>query len=83
LEQNYPNPFNSYTTIEYFLAHPGVVKVKIYDINGKIVFSRTEGFKNPGRHRIRFNAKDLPSGIYYCRLLAGQTMLTKPMILLK
>jgi hypothetical protein len=83
LKQNYPNPFNPYTTIEYFLARPGIVKVKIYDIKGRTIFSQTEGFKNVGRYQIKFNAKDLPSGIYYFRLFADQTVLTRPMILLK
>jgi hypothetical protein len=39
LLQNYPNPFNPTTTIMYELPKAGMVDVKVYDINGRLIRS--------------------------------------------
>ena len=82
LRQNYPNPFNPSTTIQYDLPRMGTVSLKIFNTLGQLVATLVDERKEPGFHQVRWNA-DVPSGIYYYRLQAGEFVETKKMILLK
>lgn len=71
LKQNYPNPFNMSTKIEFTIPSAGLVKIKIYDINGREVSRLIEQNLNAGNHTLNWNAVntgELSSGIYLCRL---------------
>ena len=91
LKQNYPNPFNRTTTIEYSI--PNVVtkkfspqqnvQIKIYDVLGREITTLVSDKQSPGNYFVRFNAINLPSGIYFYTLRAGNFVETKKMILLK
>ncbi|MBE2217507.1 MAG: T9SS type A sorting domain-containing protein [Ignavibacteria bacterium] len=84
LYQNYPNPFNPNTTITFSLAKSGVVKIKIFDITGKVLEIRTGKFYNAGNHKFDFTANNLSSGIYFYQLsIDGVIVDTKKMCLLK
>lgn len=84
LEQNYPNPFNSNTTIHYTLQQRTFVELKIYDVLGRIMDILVSEIQDAGYYQIQFEAKDLASGIYFCRLEArGFLTTTKKIILLK
>jgi photosystem II stability/assembly factor-like uncharacterized protein len=83
LEQNYPNPFNPTTTISYTIPVNGTVTLKVFDIIGKEIVTLVNEEKHTGEYEIEFNAIDLPSGIYFYKLQAGQLLETKKMILLK
>ena len=84
LYQNYPNPFNPTTKIRFGLNTRSVVSLKIHNILGEHVKTLIDNVeKNAGEHNIDFNAKDLAGGIYMCVLRAGNTVITKKMILLK
>jgi hypothetical protein len=64
LEQNYPNPFNPSTIFNVNLEHQSNVKLLIYSILGEQVFA-VEKFMLKGTNKIKFNAGNLGSGIYY------------------
>ena len=69
LFQNYPNPFNSSTTIKFYLPFSAIINLKIYNITGKEVKALINNvLLNTGEHKISWNAKEFPSGIYFCRL---------------
>ncbi|HSG29604.1 MAG TPA: T9SS type A sorting domain-containing protein, partial [Candidatus Krumholzibacterium sp.] len=71
LAQNFPNPFNPLTTIEFVLAYPSAVSVKVYDLTGREVATLVEtGDLDEGFHAVDFDASALASGIYFYRLLA-------------
>lgn len=70
LGQNYPNPFNPTTTIEYDLAAPSHVELRIFSLIGSEVTELVNTDQNRGRHRVSFNASHLPSGVYYYSLSA-------------
>jgi hypothetical protein len=83
LYQSYPNPFNPSTKIKYDLPQGSYVTIKVYDITGKEVKSLVNSQETLGYHEIVFNAEDLPSGIYFYRLIAGNYSEVKKMILMK
>lgn len=71
LLQNYPNPFNPSTTIRYNLKESSDVMLKIYNLAGQELVTLENGFKTAGEHDINWTPDGLPSGIYFCRLQAG------------
>jgi flagellar hook assembly protein FlgD len=70
LFQNYPNPFNPTTAISYQLSAVSDVTLRIYDMLGREVATIVHGVQAAGMQTVRWNASDLPSGVYYYRLLA-------------
>jgi len=83
LSQNYPNPFNPNTVISYSVSTASNVTLMVYNSLGQTIKVLEFGFKNAGNYSINFNASDLPSGIYFYKLEAGQFSQIKKMILLK
>ncbi|AFH49003.1 Hypothetical protein IALB_1293 [Ignavibacterium album JCM 16511] len=83
LEQNYPNPFNPSTKISYALSNPELVSLKVFDILGNEVANLVNEFQQAGVYEIEFNASELPSGIYYYRLTAGNFSDVKKMLMTK
>ena len=83
LSQNYPNPFNPTTNIEFSLPENSFVKLKVFDITGKEVAELVNENLTPGSFRYEFNAKNLPSGLYFYKLETEKFSETKKMIILK
>ncbi len=83
LYQNYPNPFNPSTQIEYALPKQSLVSIKIFDILGREVSNLVNEVKPAGSYQVTFNASNLPSGIYYYKINAGEFSDVKKMILIK
>jgi hypothetical protein len=83
LEQNYPNPFNPVTRINYAIAKQGLVKLSVFDILGREVSVLVNEVKAPGHYTIDFNSTGLSSGIYFCKMEAGNFVDTKKLTLIK
>ncbi|MFZ1080555.1 MAG: T9SS type A sorting domain-containing protein [Candidatus Kryptoniota bacterium] len=83
IEQNYPNPFNPSTTIVYQLPRNTFVTLEVFDVLGRRVQTLVSQPQTAGIRSAVFNATDLPSGMYFCRLEAGTYHDTKKMLLLK
>lgn len=83
LLQNYPNPFNAVTTIEFQLSTSASVRLTVFDASGKEVAILVSGNLDTGKHKYRFDSSNLPSGLYFCRLQAGESVKTSKLILLK
>ena len=84
LHQNRPNPFSRRTAIGFSLEHSGRVYLAVYGIDGRLVRRLIVGETLPrGEHLVEFEAGDLPSGVYYCRLVTGRDVLSRPMLILK
>jgi len=83
LSQNYPNPFNPLTQIQYSIPRPGWVRLEVYNILGEKMATLVDRVQQPGNYRIGWDAGDLNSGIYFCRMEAGSFTFTRRMILLK
>jgi len=83
LEQNYPNPFNPSTNIKYSVSENGFVKLSVYNLVGEEVSVLVNETVDAGFYEVAFNAANLPSGTYFYRLQAGNTVQIKKMVLLK
>lgn len=83
LHQNFPNPYNPATTITYNLPIKSQVELILYNTLGESIKHLVNGEKEAGLHSVEFNAENLPGGIYFYRLQAGNFTQTKKMILLK
>lgn len=83
LLHNFPNPFNPTTQISFILYQSDRVILKIYNTLGKEIETLIDDYKTSGKHEISFNAKYLPSGIYFYQLKGGSQTKTRQMLLLK
>jgi L-ascorbate metabolism protein UlaG (beta-lactamase superfamily) len=83
LEQNYPNPFNPSTVIKYQLPVSGEVTLAVYDLLGRRVAVLVSEKLAAGRYSREWNAAEIPSGVYFCRLNAGSFSQTRKIILMK
>ena len=91
LGQNYPNPFNPATTIPYSISAEGAgrsIQISFFDVAGRKIESHDIGPKPIGQYTFRWNpslsaGKDIPSGVYYCRLVIGKESFTRKLILLR
>ena len=88
---NYPNPFNPTTTVRYSIPLPAdghvsdqsLVTIKIFDALGREVATLVDEEKSAGTYSCVWDAKQLPTGIYFYTLRAGAFGETKRMVLLK
>ena len=83
LQQNFPNTFNPATTISFTLPNERFVKITVIDVSGKTVAGILNDKLGAGEHRVNWNVGDLPGGVYFARLVAGDQTITRSMILLK
>jgi hypothetical protein len=88
LEQNYPNPFNPRTIIRFTISDFGFTILKVYDILGTEIATLVNEEKPAGEYEVEFNSHsgsvgNLPSGLYFYQLRAGNYIETKKMVLLK
>ncbi|MCK6622916.1 MAG: T9SS type A sorting domain-containing protein [Calditrichaceae bacterium] len=83
LSQNYPNPFNPSTTIDYTLQQSSDISLDVYNLTGQKVATLEKGRKAAGQYTVNFDAANLPSGIYFYTLKAGNASLTQKMVLMK
>ncbi len=83
LNQNYPNPFNPKTVISFTLPKSEHVLLEVFNVVGQRVKVLVDNEMGAGSYAINFHANDLPSGIYYYRLSAGDFQQVKRMVLLK
>src|SRR4030095_1026330 len=83
INQNYPNPFNPSTKIKFGLPENNNVKLTVYDVLGKEVSLLVNEFRQSGTYEIDFDGTNLPSGLYFYKLEAGEFTQTKKMLLIK
>jgi len=68
LYQNNPNPFGTSTTISYIINKPGLVHLKLYDLQGRKVKSLIEEHQQKGTYSIVMDGRELNRGIYLMQL---------------
>jgi len=83
LNSNYPNPFNPTTQIGYQLPKNSFVNLVVYNTVGQEVANLVNQHQSSGQYTVKFNAANLPSGVYIYKLQAGDFSSTKKMLLLQ
>lgn len=85
LMQNFPNPFNPSTTISFDIPQTALVKLTVYDALGREVATLVNENLTAGVYQYQFSTHNyqLPSGVYFYRLEAGEFVESKRMIILK
>ncbi|MCP4584093.1 MAG: T9SS type A sorting domain-containing protein [candidate division Zixibacteria bacterium] len=79
----YPNPFNARTRINFSLVVQSPVEISIYDITGRLVEVLCDGQLPAGSHSLVWQADNLPSGVYFTRLIAGGNESMRKLSLIK
>lgn len=84
LRQNYPNPFNPTTVIKFSTGEMSDVTLRIYNLLGEEVMTVFTGDRlGPGDYKVRLDASELQSGIYFYKLNVNGFVETKKMMVLK
>ncbi len=79
----YPNPFNSSTAIRYWLARADHVRIRVHNLRGQVVRDLVDEQRTAGWHVLVFDASDLTSGLYFCRITAGGSQVLVKMMLMR
>ncbi len=92
LSQNYPNPFNPSTKIKFEIPdnlsfqrklESRKISLIVYDILGKEIAALVKEQLQPGSYEVTFNSDNLPGGVYFYKLTAGEFTETKKMLMIK
>lgn len=83
LLQNYPNPFNPVTNIKFSVLQNEMVTLKVYNVVGEEVAVLINKIMSPGSYTASWKADNVPSGVYFYQISAGNFNVIKKMILLK
>lgn len=83
LWQNHPNPFNPATTIRFSLPRRERIILQVFDVQGRQVATLVDGELASGEHTVTFDGGNLASSVFIYRLIAGQQVQHKKMIVMK
>lgn len=88
MAQNYPNPFNPSTTIRYGLPQASQVQLNVYDLRGQKIVTLIAGQQSAGWHTVQWNGlndsgQQVSTGVYFYRLVAGEYVETRKMVVMK
>jgi hypothetical protein len=88
LYQNIPNPFNPSTSIRFVLPEGCDARVTVYDAAGRRVATLFDGPAPAGATWIAWDGTNtdgarVSSGVYFCRLIAGDRVRTRKMVLIE
>ncbi len=88
LHQNYPNPFNPNTTIGYQMPQQSYIRIEIFNLLGQRVRTLVNDVKEPGFCQAVWDGRNdsgarVGNGVYLYRMVAGDYVLVRKMILMK
>jgi hypothetical protein len=88
LSPNEPNPFTGTTTLRYSLAASGNARLEVFNVMGQVVSTIVDANQAAGPHTATWaglddRGRELPAGIYFCRLTVGNESQTQKMMYLK
>ncbi len=81
--QNHPNPFNPETNIRYRLPVSSDVRLEVFDILGRRVATLVDEFRQAGIHQVSWDASNAAGGLYIYRIIAGEFVQSRSMLLVK
>jgi len=79
-----PNPFNSIVRIQYSIIEDEFVDIKIYNVLGQEIVTLVSGDRAANiTYRLYWDATRFPSGIYLCKMVAGDIILNKKILYIR
>lgn len=79
----YPNPFNPNTNFEIAIPQTADTRLLVYNLNGQLVREISLGQLSAGFHTVQFGGNDLPTGMYFAKVLSGSFQSTHKLMLVK
>jgi hypothetical protein len=76
----FPNPSNNYINVKYNLKYQDEIKIEVYDLQGKLVIQTLKDKKLPGEYNELIDFKNLTSGIYTCKVIGKNEIVSKQII---
>lgn len=73
----YPNPAKDNTNISISLSEAQNVSIQLYNMLGEVVYTANQGQLSSGEHTVQLNVSDLNNGVYFVKVMAGSTTITK------
>ena len=83
LYQNYPNPFNPTTNIKFDIQKTSPTKLVVYDALGREVATLVNEELKAGSYQTDWDGNNYTSGVYFYKLISGDFVETKKMVLVK
>lgn len=83
LSNVYPNPVANNATLNLTLKQESPVSVQVFNSLGALVYSANEQKLLPGKQKINVDCSGLINGIYFVTLNAGESKITKRMVINK
>jgi len=78
-----PNPMSRSTAISFGLPLDCKINLKVYNLAGQLVSTPVDGKLLAGYHEVRWDSRDLPSGVYFYRLDAGNFSASRKLVLVR
>jgi hypothetical protein len=83
-----PNPFNASATVGVTMPNTSVAQLSVYDVMGRLVKTLVSGELAEGEHQLLWDGRsssggELPSGIYFLRLVTDGACETGKLTLVK
>jgi hypothetical protein len=79
----YPNPAQNLTTFEFELPYFANLSFALFDLYGKKVADITEGYFEPGIHKINYDVSNISSGTYLLRISDGAKIISNKINIVK
>ncbi|MCK4329335.1 T9SS type A sorting domain-containing protein [candidate division WOR-3 bacterium] len=67
----YPNPLTKDANIRFTLSNRTDVSLGVYDVGGRLIETLVDGVRDAGEHSVIWDGSNLPTGIYFIKLTAG------------
>ena len=83
LNDAYPNPFNPSTSINFSIGVDSYVSIKVYNMQGREIDSISNSYFEHGNHTVKWNADKFSSGIYIVKMISGNLVDSKKIMLVK
>ncbi|MFT5383770.1 MAG: hypothetical protein ACI81W_001170, partial [Saprospiraceae bacterium] len=72
----FPSPFENNFTLRFSILENAKVSVDLYDVLGKVIKNVSNQTVSAGTHDVFIETHQLPSGVYFARIQAGDSVKT-------
>ncbi len=81
VSQNYPNPASGSTVVNVTLPEAANLSFEVTNLMGQVVYTADKGAVASGMHTFTFDASNIGSGVYFYTVKAGDSSVTKKMVI--